>query len=137
MQLAIDTLEKAQTSGKGLRLSLLPLEDILFGFWGCVSEYVYDYEIRTIIFCGKSVERLDLELRFQSDFSKVQNEFERLCRHLRNVPKNSPYRYNTSQLCTLVEILGTEDDYKKSAAKAIASLGKLFETEKIPVGVNV
>ena len=137
LQLAIDTLEKAQKSAKGLRLSLLPLEDILFGFWGCVSEYVYDYEIRTIIFCGKSVERLDLELRFKSDFGKVQHEFERLCRHLRNVPKNSPYRYNTGQLCRLVEILGSEEDYLKLSDKAITSLGKLFEAEKIPVGVNV
>ncbi|MGN0612982.1 MAG: alpha-E domain-containing protein [Porcipelethomonas sp.] len=128
LQLAMDTLEKAEGSGKGLRLSLLPLEDILFGFWGCVSENVYDYEIRTILFCGKSVERLDLYLRLGSDFSRVGQEFERLCRHLRNVPKNSPYRYNTMQLCTLVEILGSENDYRISADTAIASLSKLFET---------
>ncbi|MGN0621311.1 MAG: alpha-E domain-containing protein [Porcipelethomonas sp.] len=137
LQLAMDTLEQAEKSSKGLRLSLLPLEDILFGFWGCVSENVYDYEIRTIIFCGKSVERLDLYLRFRSDFRLVQQEFERLCRHLRNVPKNSPYRYNTNQLSMLVEILGSEDDYIKFSDKAISSLGKLFEDEKIPMEVKV
>ena len=137
LQLAIDTLEKAKSSSKGLRLSLLPLEDILFGFWGCVSENVYDYEIRTILFCGKSVERLDLYFRFRSDYHLVKMEFERLCRHLRNVPKNSPYRYNTSRLCTLVEILGTEEDYINNSRKAVESLGKLFEAGTAVKGVNV
>lgn len=129
LQLAMDTLEKAKISQKGLRLSLLPIEDILFGFWGCVSDYVFDDEIKTIIYCGKSIERLDLYFRMKYPFSQIEPEFERLCQNLRKVPKKTPYRYNTNQLCVLVEIMGMYDDYTDYADKAIASLERLFDAE--------
>lgn len=126
LQMAMDTLEKSKSTTRGLLLALLPLEDILFGFWGCIDEYIYDEEIKTIIYCGKSVERLDLYLRMEYPFSAISMEFDRLCKNLRNVPKNTPYRYNTQQLSTLVEIMGEGEDYKKSIPQALSSLGGLF-----------
>lgn len=63
IQMTMDTLEKTKDSSRGLILNLLPLEDILFGFWGCIDNYILDEEIKTIIYCGKCVERLDLYLR--------------------------------------------------------------------------
>ena len=45
LQLAKDTLKNAVDSQKGLIFSLLPLEDMLFAFWGCINEYIYDNEI--------------------------------------------------------------------------------------------
>ncbi len=126
LQMAMDTLEKSKSTTRGLLLALLPLEDILFGFWGCIDEYIYDEEIKTIIYCGKSVERLDLYLRMEYPFSAISMEFDRLCKNLRNVPKNTPYRYNTQQLSTLVEIMGEGEDYKKFIPQALSSLGGLF-----------
>lgn len=126
LQMAMDTLEKSKSTKRGLLLALLPLEDILFGFWGCIDDYIYDEEIKTIIYCGKSVERLDLYLRMKYPFSSINMEFDRLCKNLRDVPKNTPYRYNTKQLSTLVEIMGEGEDYKKCIPQALASLGGLF-----------
>ncbi|MCD7773659.1 MAG: alpha-E domain-containing protein [Ruminococcus sp.] len=126
LQMAIDILEKSKKSKQGLLLALLPLEDILFGFWGCIADYIYDDEIKTIIYCGKSVERLDLYLRLRFPFEKIYMEFERLCKHLRGVPKNTPYRYNTKQLSTLVELMGMGDDYVSDVPQAVAALGALF-----------
>ncbi len=128
LQMAMDKLEKSSESTQGLLLALLPMEDILFGFWGCISDYIYDREILTIIRCGKSVERLDLYLRLKYPWRMINLEFERLCRHLQNVPKNSPYRYNTKHLSVLAELMGMGEDYTERADEAIISVGRLFET---------
>lgn len=127
LQMAMDKLEHTKHSLQALCLSLLPLVDILFGFWGCVGEYVYDEEIKTIIECGKYVERLDLYFRMNYQFSQIEREFGRLCASLRNVPKNTPYRYNTKQLCVLVEVMGMGDSYTANSGEAISALGRLFE----------
>ena len=130
LQMAKDTLEKAQNS-TNIRLSLLPLEDILYAFWGCINEHIYDDEIRNIIYIGKTLERLDLYIRMKYPFSIVEKEFIRLMKNLNRVPKGTPYRYSTKYLSDLVEILGTEEDYKRGADKAIDSLGHLFETAEV------
>lgn len=132
LQLAKDTLLKSENS-KNTRLSLLPLEDLLFGFWGCIADYVYDDEIKNIIYLGKSLERLDLYLRMKYPLSEVKKEFDRLCKRLRNVPKNTPYRYNTRYLSDLVEIISTQEEYENNSQKAIDSLSHLFESVEVRV----
>lgn len=123
-------LDHISHSSKALCLSLLSLVDIIFGFWGCLGENVYDEEIKTIIECGKYVERLDLDLRLKCPFAMIEREFGRLCTNLRKVPKNTPYRYNTNQLCTLVEVMGMGESYTESKEEAISALGRLFEPVK-------
>ncbi|MCR5601211.1 MAG: alpha-E domain-containing protein [Ruminococcus sp.] len=126
LQMAKDTLISSQSKAN-VRLSLLPLKDILYSFWGSVNEHIYDDEIRNIIYIGKTIERLDLYMRMKYPFATVEKEFIRLCKNLHRVPKDTPYRYNTKYLCTVVEILGTEDDYKLGSDKAIQSLEHLFD----------
>ena len=126
LQMAKDTMKKAEQSHNP-RLSLLPLEDQLFGFWGCIADNVYDEESKNIILCGKSMERLDLYLRLKYPFAETEREFQRLCSVLRNMPKNTPYRYNTRFLSDLVEILGTESEYRRRLDTAVVSLAHLFD----------
>ena len=130
LQMAMDKLEQTSHSSQALCLSLLPLVDILFGFWGCVGEYVYDEEIKTIIECGKYVERIDLYFRLKYPFPIIEKEFGRLCASLRRVPKNTPYRYNTKQLCVLVEVMGMGADYAERREEALSALGRLFDPVK-------
>lgn len=130
LQMAKDTLERSQSS-RNIRFSLLPISDILYSFWGSVNEHIYDDEIRNIIYIGKTLERLDLYIRMKYPFSVVEKEFIRLCKNLNRVPKGTPYRYSTKYLSDLVEILGTEEDYKRESDRAIDSLGHLFETEEV------
>lgn len=132
LQMAKDTLKKAETSPNP-RLSLLPLEDIVYGFWGSVNEHIYDDEIRNIIYIGKTIERLDLYIRMKYPFATVEKEFIRLCKNLNRVPKATPYRYNTKYLSQLVEILGSQSEYESNADKAVASLGHLFDTSEVTV----
>lgn len=130
LQMAMDKLSASSGTEQSLRLSLLPLEDILYGFWGCIGDNITDMETKNIVYCGKGIERLDLYFRLKYPFSKINEEFERLCRHLRRVPKKTPYRYNTKQLSTLVEIMGEGDDYVVSIPAALYSLGHLFEQKR-------
>ena len=130
LQMAKDTLTKAGQSDN-VRLALLPLEDIIYSFWGSINEHIYDDEIRNIIYIGKTLERLDLYIRMKYPFGIVEKEFIRLMKNLNRVPKGTPYRYSTKYLSDLVEILGTEEDYKRESDKAIDSLGHLFETTEV------
>ena len=114
-------------------MSLLPLEDILYSFWGCINEHIYDDEIRNIIYIGKTIERLDMYIRLKYPFDAVEKEFVRLCKNLNRVPKGTPYRYSTKYLSELVEILGSESDYEKDGMKATQALCCLFETSEAAV----
>lgn len=130
LQLAKDTLKNAVDSQKGLIFSLLPLEDMLFAFWGCINEYIYDNEIINLLMCGKYVERLDLYFRIKYDIRYVKREFERLYSFLEKVPENTPYHYNAENLSDLSEIINNEEKYKERLNDAIKSLRNLFLNEK-------
>ena len=127
LQLAMDRLENADSSKSGLVVSLLPVEDTIFSFWGCIYDYVYDEEIKNIILCGKAVERLELCVRLKYNDQLIKKEFERLCRNLSAIPKNTPYRYNTEQLSILVEIIESESCCKGRENQVLTALGKLFD----------
>ena len=126
IQIAKDTLKKSELS-ENTRLSLLPLKDVLYSFWGCIMDNVYDEEVWNLIFCGKSMERVSLCVRLKYDFRDTAREFNRLCRRLRFVPKDTPYHYNQKYLCDLVEILEDEKEYSANSDKALTSLEHLFE----------
>jgi uncharacterized alpha-E superfamily protein len=130
LQLAKDTLAVAFSSQKGLLFSLLPLEDSLFAFWGCINEYIYDDEIITLLMCGKYVERLDLYFRLKYDIKFIKLEFERLCDYLKRVPENTSYRYNAKYLNDLSEIIDIKENYTDRLNDAVKSLGNLFLKEK-------
>lgn len=126
LQLAQDRLKQAQDETGRLRLELLPLTDIFYGFWGCLDDHLYDLEKKALIQCGQTIERLDLYFRLHYDDEPVLTELKRLLGRLRQIPKHTPYQYNTAQLSVLVELMG-EKDITSYAPKAIASLSRLFE----------
>jgi hypothetical protein len=132
LQMSKDMLAKSGNSDN-VRLSLLPLEDTMYSFWGCINEHIFDDEIRNIIYIGKTVERLDLYIRMKYPFDTVYKEFVRLLKNLNRVPKNTPYRYSTKYLSGLVEALGSKDDYEQNTDKALISLAHLFETSEVYV----
>lgn len=126
LQMAIDRLRHAKSATKGLLLELLSLQDVLYGFWGCLMDNVYDMEKMALIQCGQSIERLDLYFRLHYSDEEVLPEMRRLLERLRRIPKDTPYRYNTAQLSVLVELMG-ETNITSHAPAAISSLSRLFE----------
>ncbi|MGN0598751.1 MAG: alpha-E domain-containing protein [Oscillospiraceae bacterium] len=131
LQLAMDKLAAAKAENASLGVALMPVEDILFGFFGCIHEYVYDEEIKNIILCGKDVERLSLLIRLKYKPELIEKEYGRLCTALGRIPANTPYHCNLAQLDKLGELIGQDDGCHSNVSKALDTLGKLFDKEAV------
>jgi len=125
IQLAVDAF-RASRDSKKLRLSLMPVIDYLLAFWGSVDDKVASGEARTIIKCGKLVERLDLYFRFSYEYKHINSEYEKLCHVLARVRKGF---CNAQHLAVLVEALATEESYKARMEEVLESLNRLFEEQ--------
>jgi len=125
IQLAIDAFNHSRNA-KNLRLSLMPVIDYLLAFWGSIDDKISSSDARTIVKCGKLVERLDLYFRFWYDYKLINNEYEKLCHLLARVRKGF---CNTQHLAVLVEALATEESYKARLEEVLESLNRLFEEQ--------
>jgi uncharacterized alpha-E superfamily protein len=124
IQLSIDAFHVSRD--KNLRLSLMPVIDYLLAFWGSIDDKLADGEARTIVKCGKLVERLDLYFRFWYDYKLINSEYEKLCNVLARVRKGF---CNAQHLAVLVEALATEESYKARLEEVLESLNRLFEEQ--------
>jgi len=125
IQLAVDAFRSSRDA-KNLRLSLMPVIDYLLAFWGSVDDKIASGEARTIVKCGKLVERLDLYFRFSYDYKLINSEYEKLCHVLARVRKGF---CNAQHLAVLVEALATEESYKARLDDVLESLNRLFEEQ--------
>jgi len=105
----------------------MPAIDYLLAFWGSIDDKIANGEARTIIKCGKLVERLDLYFRFSYDHKLINSEYEKLCHVLARVRKGF---CNARHLAVLVEVLAIEESYKARLDEVLDSLSRLFEEEQ-------
>lgn len=126
LQLAKDKLESSENTPQGLVVALMPLEDILYGFYGCFTDHVYSDEIRDIFLCAKSVERVELYIRLKYRSEKILSESERMCEFLKRIPENTPYRYNKNILENLMEMIYSKK-YIGRESEAISLIARLFD----------
>jgi len=125
IQLAIDKFHSSRKE-KNLRLSLMPVIDYLLAFWGSVEDKISSGEARTIIKCGKLVERLDLYFRFSYEYKLINSEYEKLCHVIARVRKGF---CNAKHFAVLVEALAIEESYKERFDEVLASLNNLFQEQ--------
>ncbi|MDR2717511.1 MAG: alpha-E domain-containing protein [Treponema sp.] len=125
IQLAIDSFHSSRDAKK-LRLSLMPVIDYLLAFWGSIDDKIASGEARTIVKCGKLIERLDLYFRFSYDYKLINSEYEKLCHVLARVRKGF---CNAQHLAVVVEALATEESYKARIEEVLESLNRLFEEQ--------
>jgi uncharacterized alpha-E superfamily protein len=125
IQLAMDVFHSCKSS-KNLRLALMPVMDYLLAFWGSIDDKLLDGEERTIIKCGKLVERLDLYFRFNFEHIRINSEYEKLCNVLARTPKGL---CNMQHLAILVDVMATEDSYKERQEEVLNNLNQLFEVQ--------
>jgi len=124
IQLAMDAFSSSRDA-KNLRLSLMPVIDYLLAFWGSLDDKLANGEERTIIKCGKFVERLDLYFRFSYTHKLIKNEYEMLCHVLSRVRNGF---CNAQHLAVLADALATES-YKTRLKEVLESLNRLFEEQ--------
>ena len=63
-------------------LTLQEVVDDLFAFWGSADDNIASEECRTLLKCGKYVERLDLYVRLGYSFHDVEKETSKLLNRL-------------------------------------------------------
>ncbi|MDY3918979.1 MAG: alpha-E domain-containing protein [Candidatus Limivivens sp.] len=122
IQLSLDVMAASQKATAPL-LELQKVVDYLFAFWGSVDDYVDNEECRNIMKCGKYVERLDLYMRFESDFLHLEKEFSKLINRLNRVHIG----YSIDKLARLTEIINKQDGWKEDSVEALALLGAVIE----------
>lgn len=132
LQLAKDTLASSENAANP-RLSLLPLKDQLYAFWGCLSDSVFDEEIRNIVYCGRSVERLDLYIRTNYPPKEVRKEYARLCKRLQYMPEHTPYCGNTIYLDEIGQLVDSAETFTANRSAALDALSRLFQTSEVTV----
>lgn len=126
LQLAKDKLKSAENTPQGLVVAMMPLEDILYGFYGCFIDHIYSDEIRNIFLCARYVERVELYIRLKYRSEKIVSEAERMCGFLKRIPENTPYRYNENILENLMEMIYSEK-YIGREFQAVSLIGRLFD----------
>jgi len=125
IQLALDAFNSSRNA-KNLRLSLMPVIDYLLAFWGSIDDKISSSEARTIVKCGKLIERLDLYFRLSYDYKRINSEYEKLCHVLTRVRKGL---CNAQHLAMLASALSSEEGHKAHIDEVLESLNKLFEEQ--------
>lgn len=77
IQLAINYMKSGKAMGKGLG-GLQYITDCLLAFWGSVDERILTQSVRYIIKFGKLVESIDLHIRFEYPFERIEDLYDRL-----------------------------------------------------------
>lgn len=81
--------------------ALQPITDNLLSLWGSIEERVLNDYALAILMVGKILEHIDIRIRFDYPFDRVELLYERLKTHLRYVP----YIYNIEVIEELDKLL--------------------------------
>lgn len=78
IQMSLCHIKKCAEAQEKNITALQPITDWLLAFFGSIDERVFDERIRNIIKIGKLVENLDLHIRFDYPFYRIEEAFESL-----------------------------------------------------------
>ncbi|MEI8087790.1 MAG: alpha-E domain-containing protein [Paludibacter sp.] len=118
IQISISYMKNIEEKGKTIN-ELQTVTDYMFAFWGSMEERIFSSQIRHAIKFGKYLECLDLHLRFNYPFERIEQIFNRM---MESVDKE----YYICDEITLLQLEGqiTFDNYKEY--KTVALLNHLF-----------
>ena len=105
IELSIAHMNKPDVQSCGIE-GLQRITDYMLAFWGSIDERIVDNQIRHSIKFGKFIESLDLHIRFDYTFSRVEGIFNRM---LDSIEKEC-YICDEMTLLTLKQHF-TVDDY--------------------------
>jgi uncharacterized alpha-E superfamily protein len=77
IELSIAHMKKPEVQNCGIE-GLQPITDYMLAFWGSIDERIVNNQIRHSIKFGKYLESLDLHIRFDYQFSRVDEIFNRM-----------------------------------------------------------
>ena len=106
IELCIAHMNKPEVQNRGIE-GLQRITDYILAFWGSIDERIVDNQIRHSIKFGKYLESLDLHIRFDYPFNRVNGIFNRM---LDSIEKEC-YICDEMTLLTLKQHFNV-DDYK-------------------------
>ena len=121
IEMALNTLrENADDSAP--MLVLQQVVDDLFAFWGSADDNVANEDCRTLMKCGKYVERLDLYVRFGYSFREVEKETSKLLNRL----AKAHFAHREEDAQRLLELTRDEAGYKAGKQQLLTLLCALL-----------
>ena len=121
IQMALDTLREGETDSAHM-LTLQQVEDDLFAFWGSADDNVVSEECRTLMKCGKYVERLDLYVRLGYPFRDVEKELSKLLNRLSKVR----FAYDETAAKRIIGLTADEESYKANRQEILNLLCRVL-----------
>ena len=121
IQMAQDTL-RAGSHDSAPMLILQDVIDDLFAFWGSADDNVVSEDCRTLMKCGKYVERLDLYVRFGYSFREVEKETSKLLNRL----AKAHFAHREEDAQRLRELTRDEASYKAGKQQLLTLLCALL-----------
>ena len=106
IELSIAHMNKPEVQNAGIE-GLQRITDYILAFWGSIDERIIDNQIRHSIKFGKFLESLDLHIRFDYSFNRIEEIFARMLHSI----EQECYICDEMTLLTLKQHL-TFDDYK-------------------------
>ena len=121
IQLSISYMKHEGVKAKTLN-ELQRVTDYMFAFWGSLEERVMSSQIRHTVKFGKYLESLELHLRFNYPFNRIEHIYHRMLESM----EKDPYIYNEILFLQLKNQI-TFDNYKEY--KTISLLNSLFSPQ--------
>ena len=121
IQMAQDALKEGNNSYAPM-LTLQQVVDDLFAFWGSADDNVANEDCRTLMKCGKYVERLDLYVRFGYSFREVEKETSKLLNRL----AKAHFAHREEDAQRLLELTRDEAGYKAGKQQLLTLLCALL-----------
>lgn len=107
IQMSLEHLRHASAENREPDLDeLQTLTDWMLAFWGSIEERVYDDRVRTILKIGKLIEHIDMNVRFDYKFYRIEEAFKALG----HCKAEEPRAFNDEVTDELREML-TEEKY--------------------------
>lgn len=78
IQLSLCHIQQSAQKGADNITDLQPITDYLLAFWGSIDERVFDKRIRNFLRIGRLVENIDMHIRFDYPFYRIQEAYDEL-----------------------------------------------------------
>lgn len=108
IQLSLCLIDRARNQGEENITALQPVTDYLLAFWGSIDERLFDRRIRLLLRIGKLVENIDMHIRFDYPFYRINEAFE----SLKQCAEEEPQMVDHQALKQL-DVLLNEESYEQ------------------------
>ncbi|MFR9503876.1 MAG: alpha-E domain-containing protein [Rikenellaceae bacterium] len=124
IQMSQVLLDDCASVGENNITLLQPITDYMLAFFGSVDERVFNKRIRKYLKIGKMIENLDLHVRFNYPFFRIEEVYDTLKTYIKQID----VEVNESSLARLDEMIQDEvynpasEQYKDSVVRSLNSL---------------